>query len=267
MPCSRPSAPLKSPASVGYAIELPAYAADRRHPADGGAGPRARRRATWAACCAARMRSALGRWCRLIRHSGVVVAQGGEGGHGRALRPAPDRRPSAGCARCAGHAAASTPAHMPSQSLADVAPPYPCAWTFGNVGQGIDAVLAARGAKTVRIPQPGGEESLNVAAAALWSAFKRVVPVPGMRRALRDPAAASNRPAGAGGRSCDASFRPSPQRNRGGSATSSHAPLDRRARCAHQATAPRLVCRRGTQPLADRGGALRPGEGQPARRP
>jgi TrmH family RNA methyltransferase len=37
---------------------------------------------------------------------------------------------------------------------------------MGHEGQGVDAVLLARCAHTVRIPQPGGEESLNVAAAA-----------------------------------------------------------------------------------------------------
>lgn len=42
----------------------------------------------------------------------------------------------------------------------------PCAWVFGHEGQGVGASLMARCALTVRIPQPGGEESLNVAAAA-----------------------------------------------------------------------------------------------------
>ncbi len=44
--------------------------------------------------------------------------------------------------------------------------PWPCAWVMGHEGQGVDAALLARCAMTVRIPQPGGEESLNVAAAA-----------------------------------------------------------------------------------------------------
>lgn len=44
--------------------------------------------------------------------------------------------------------------------------PFPCAWVFGHEGQGIAAALLARCAQTLRIPQPGGEESLNVAAAA-----------------------------------------------------------------------------------------------------
>jgi RNA methyltransferase, TrmH family len=44
--------------------------------------------------------------------------------------------------------------------------PFPCAWVFGHEGQGIDGALAARCGMTLRIAQPGGEESLNVAAAA-----------------------------------------------------------------------------------------------------
>lgn len=50
--------------------------------------------------------------------------------------------------------------------LRHAALPAPCAWVFGHEGQGVDAALMARCALTVRIPQPGGEESLNVAAAA-----------------------------------------------------------------------------------------------------
>ena len=44
--------------------------------------------------------------------------------------------------------------------------PRPCAWVLGHEGQGVSATLLARCALRVRIPQPGGEESLNVAAAA-----------------------------------------------------------------------------------------------------
>ncbi|TMH08390.1 MAG: RNA methyltransferase, partial [Betaproteobacteria bacterium] len=53
-----------------------------------------------------------------------------------------------------------------AQPLHEVALPRPCAWVFGHEGQGVDADLLDRCALTVRIPQPGGEESLNVAAAA-----------------------------------------------------------------------------------------------------
>lgn len=44
--------------------------------------------------------------------------------------------------------------------------PRPCAWVFGHEGRGVAAALAARCTLRVRIPQPGGGESLNVAAAA-----------------------------------------------------------------------------------------------------
>ena len=44
--------------------------------------------------------------------------------------------------------------------------PTPCAWAFGHEGQGVAPALQARASLAVRIAQPGGEESLNVAAAA-----------------------------------------------------------------------------------------------------
>ncbi|MFN3436974.1 MAG: TrmH family RNA methyltransferase [Acidovorax sp.] len=44
--------------------------------------------------------------------------------------------------------------------------PWPCAWVMGHEGQGVSATLEDRAAMRIRIAQPGGEESLNVAAAA-----------------------------------------------------------------------------------------------------
>jgi TrmH family RNA methyltransferase len=44
--------------------------------------------------------------------------------------------------------------------------PWPCAWLLGHEGQGVSPDLMARAGLVVRIAQPGGEESLNVAAAA-----------------------------------------------------------------------------------------------------
>jgi TrmH family RNA methyltransferase len=44
--------------------------------------------------------------------------------------------------------------------------PNPCAWAMGHEGQGVSAELMARASHFARIGQPGGEESLNVAAAA-----------------------------------------------------------------------------------------------------
>jgi TrmH family RNA methyltransferase len=50
--------------------------------------------------------------------------------------------------------------------LQDQTLPYPCAWAMGHEGQGVGPALLARAKVSVRIGQPGGEESLNVAAAA-----------------------------------------------------------------------------------------------------
>lgn len=44
--------------------------------------------------------------------------------------------------------------------------PWPCAWAFGHEGQGVGAQVAGRARLSLRITQPGGEESLNVATAA-----------------------------------------------------------------------------------------------------
>ncbi len=44
--------------------------------------------------------------------------------------------------------------------------PWPCAWVLGHEGQGVSPALQERSALRIRIAQPGGEESLNVAAAA-----------------------------------------------------------------------------------------------------
>ena len=53
-----------------------------------------------------------------------------------------------------------------ASSLHGTTLPWPCAWVFGHEGQGLAPEVAARCALSLRIPQPGGEESLNVAAAA-----------------------------------------------------------------------------------------------------
>jgi len=50
--------------------------------------------------------------------------------------------------------------------LAQAKLPMPCAWLMGHEGQGVSPALAERAALHVRIAQPGGEESLNVASAA-----------------------------------------------------------------------------------------------------
>ena len=51
-------------------------------------------------------------------------------------------------------------------ALHEAALPWPCGWVFGHEGQGVAARLQAACSESLRIPQPGGEESLNVAMAA-----------------------------------------------------------------------------------------------------
>ena len=57
-----------------------------------------------------------------------------------------------------------TSSHAPLRIDAEPLP-WPCAWLLGHEGQGLAPALAERCTRTLRIPQPGGEESLNVAAA------------------------------------------------------------------------------------------------------
>ena len=52
------------------------------------------------------------------------------------------------------------------RAIHDAVLPTPCAWVLGHEGQGVSAALLKRCSAVLRIPQPGGEESLNVAAAA-----------------------------------------------------------------------------------------------------
>jgi len=58
-----------------------------------------------------------------------------------------------------------TSSHI-GQLLQDQSLPKPCAWVMGHEGQGVCDELLGRATLSVRIGQPGGEESLNVAAAA-----------------------------------------------------------------------------------------------------
>lgn len=57
----------------------------------------------------------------------------------------------------------------------DAAPlPWPCAWVIGHEGQGVCAEVLAQCAQRLAIPQPGGEESLNAAAAAAVCLYESV---------------------------------------------------------------------------------------------
>ena len=51
-------------------------------------------------------------------------------------------------------------------ALHETALPWPCGWVMGHEGQGVSPDLLRECRMQLRIPQPGGEESLNVAAAA-----------------------------------------------------------------------------------------------------
>lgn len=64
-----------------------------------------------------------------------------------------------------GTAWVATSSHA-SAVLGQVPLPDPCVWVLGHEGQGVAPEILERCGLTVRIPQPGGEESLNVAAAA-----------------------------------------------------------------------------------------------------
>jgi len=50
--------------------------------------------------------------------------------------------------------------------LANQTLPRPCAWVMGHEGQGVSEEILGKAKLLVRIAQPGGEESLNVASAA-----------------------------------------------------------------------------------------------------
>lgn len=54
--------------------------------------------------------------------------------------------------------------------------PTPCAWAMGHEGQGVSDALMDRSVLKVRIDQPGGEESLNVAAAAAICLYASSIP-------------------------------------------------------------------------------------------
>ena len=69
------------------------------------------------------------------------------------------------------------------EPLPSVRLPRPSAWLMGHEGQGVSASLSAACRLTVGIPQPGGEESLNVAAAAAICLYEglrqRLMPIVG----------------------------------------------------------------------------------------
>jgi TrmH family RNA methyltransferase len=74
-----------------------------------------------------------------------------------------------------GLALVGTSSHT-AEELHRSALPSPCAWVFGHEGQGVSPRLLGQCERVLRIPQPGGEESLNVASAAaicLYESLRR----------------------------------------------------------------------------------------------
>ena len=59
-----------------------------------------------------------------------------------------------------------------AQWLHETTLPRPLAWVFGHEGQGMGEAVTAACTLRVRIAQPGGEESLNVAAAAAMCLYE-----------------------------------------------------------------------------------------------
>jgi len=63
-----------------------------------------------------------------------------------------------------------------NELMAQSALPTPCAWMMGHEGQGLSQELLAMADQTVRISQPNGQESLNVAAAASIFLYHSALP-------------------------------------------------------------------------------------------
>lgn len=61
-----------------------------------------------------------------------------------------------------------------ASSVHELRLPAPCAWVLGHEGRGVSPALMSRCALTVSIPQPGGEESLNVASAAAVCLYEAI---------------------------------------------------------------------------------------------
>ncbi len=60
------------------------------------------------------------------------------------------------------------------QAIDQVPLPWPCAWVLGHEGEGVSAAVQSQCSMTLRIPQPGGEESLNVGTAAAVCLYESV---------------------------------------------------------------------------------------------
>ncbi|HET9976579.1 MAG TPA: RNA methyltransferase [Burkholderiaceae bacterium] len=155
---------LESPAGIGFVVELPATPAvdplqpsvvlDRVQDA-GNVGSILRSAAAMGYAQIVALTGTAALWSpRVLRagmgaHFGLRLVEGADGAALGALQMP----------------LLATSSHA-DEALGDAVLPWPCAWVFGHEGQGIAEAVAARCSRTVRIDQPGGEESLNVAAAA-----------------------------------------------------------------------------------------------------
>jgi RNA methyltransferase, TrmH family len=155
---------LESPARIGFVIELPAVqdieplaaslVLDRLQDA-GNVGSILRSAAAFGCTQVLAMKGTAALWSQKVLRAGM-------GAH-FALRLVEGLEPE-------GLAALRAPLLATSShggELLHRAPlPHPCAWVLGHEGQGVSAALLQQCSLQVNIPQPGGEESLNVAAAA-----------------------------------------------------------------------------------------------------
>ena len=155
--------PLDSPARIGFVLEAPGAVALRAGVASlvldrlqdpGNVGNLLRSAAAFGFGQVIAMKGTVALWSpKVLRagmgaHFGLHLVEGGEAAALEALQ-----LPLLG-----------TSSHA-SVALHQADLPWPCAWLLGHEGQGVDAALAARCSAVLRIPQPGGEDSLNVAAA------------------------------------------------------------------------------------------------------
>lgn len=167
---------LESPAPLGFVIDLPPPAEPRAGVASvvldgvqdaGNVGSVLRSASAFGVAQVIALQGTAALWSpKVLRagmgaHFGLRLVEG--------LGPADLDRLGVPLVATSSHAAAALP---------EAALPAPCAWVFGHEGQGVSQAVLARCATTLRIPQPGGEESLNVAAAAavcLYESARRLV--------------------------------------------------------------------------------------------
>ena len=157
--------PLPSPAGLGFVIEVSALATALDPGADavlldrvqdaGNVGSILRCAAAFGFQQVAALKGTAGLWSPKVLRAAM-------GAH-FALRLVEGLEPEAVLRSCPPLVATSSHA---GQALPGATLPRPHAWVFGHEGQGVARELLSACVATLRIPQPGGQESLNVAAAA-----------------------------------------------------------------------------------------------------